>query len=124
MGIGLWVSVRFQMGCGGVDERDANQEGGATREPSYGRCVESDVRALSDKSYGLVKINGSRLRAPFGSPPNCLNDPFESIHTFSTYHGPSHISPPSVHSNCPVSCFPHLLVNVLASSTALNNIFP
>ena len=86
--------------------------------------MECDGRALSDEPYGLVKINGKGLRAPFGSPPNCLNDPFKSINASSTYHGPSHISPPSVHSNCLVSCFPHLLVNVLASSTALNNIFP
>ena len=50
--------------------------------------MECDVRALSDEPYGLVKINGKGLRALCGSPPNCLNDPFESINASSTYHGP------------------------------------
>ena len=30
MAIGLWISVRLQIGCGGVYERDADREGGAS----------------------------------------------------------------------------------------------
>ena len=63
------------------EDVEGSTSGTQTRreKPGCGRYGESYILALSDESYGLVKTNGKRLRAPFWSPPKCLSDPFESI---------------------------------------------